>query len=66
MQQYLLDTNIVAYMEDKYSFGVKPTIQRLQQIFYNLGRGDWIRTSDHTVPNRVRYRTALRPDFPDY
>ncbi len=25
------------------------------------GRGDWIRTSDLTVPNRTRYQTAPRP-----
>lgn len=24
-------------------------------------RDDWIRTSDHTHPMRVRYRTALHP-----
>ena len=26
-------------------------------------RGDRIRTCDHLVPNQVRYRTALRPEF---
>ena len=26
------------------------------------GRGERIRTSDLTVPNRTRYQTALRPD----
>ena len=25
-------------------------------------RDDWIRTSDHTPPRRVRYRAALRPE----
>jgi hypothetical protein len=30
--------------------------------FFPDGRGDWIRTSDHTPPRRVRYQTALRPD----
>ena len=28
-------------------------------------RDDWIRTSDHTPPRRVRYRAALRPDYGD-
>ncbi len=27
------------------------------------GRGERIRTSDLTVPNRARYQTALRPAF---
>ena len=27
-----------------------------------LNRGDWTRTSDLTVPNRTRYRAALRPE----
>jgi hypothetical protein len=27
-----------------------------------LSRDDWIRTSDHTPPRRVRYRAALRPE----
>gem|GEM_PF-759600 len=26
-------------------------------------RDDWIRTSDHTPPRRVRYRAALRPEW---
>ena len=26
-------------------------------------RDDWIRTSDHTPPRRVRYRAALRPEL---
>ena len=29
---------------------------------FSGGRGERIRTSDLTVPIRVRYRTALRPD----
>ena len=27
-----------------------------------VSRDDWIRTSDHTPPRRVRYRAALRPE----
>ena len=29
----------------------------------SFGRDDTIRTCDHTPPRRVRYRTALHPDF---
>ena len=29
----------------------------------NLGRDDWIRTSDPHVPNVVRYRAALHPEI---
>ncbi len=32
----------------------------VQQI--EIGRAERIRTSDHLVPNQVRYQTALRPD----
>jgi putative FmdB family regulatory protein len=28
----------------------------------NFGRGDWIRTSDPSVPNRVLYQAEPRPD----
>ena len=28
----------------------------------NIGRGDWIRTSDPLRPRQVRYQAALRPD----
>ena len=30
-----------------------------------FSRDDWIRTSDHTPPRRVRYRAALRPELRD-
>jgi hypothetical protein len=30
---------------------------------FDGGRDDWIRTSDPYVPNVVRYRTALHPDW---
>ena len=29
----------------------------------NIGRGDWIRTSDPLRPRQVRYQAALRPDW---
>ena len=29
----------------------------------NLGRGDWIRTSDLHTPSVMRYQAALRPDL---
>ncbi len=28
-----------------------------------VGRDDWIRTSDHTHPMRVRYQTAPHPEI---
>ena len=28
----------------------------------DIGRGDWIRTSDPLRPRQVRYQAALRPD----
>ncbi len=31
-------------------------------IGLDLGRDDWIRTSDPYVPNVVRYRAALHPE----
>ncbi len=31
------------------------------QLFF-VGRGDWIRTSDHQHPMLIRYRTALHPE----
>lgn len=30
---------------------------------FKKSRADWIRTSDPYVPNVVRYRAALLPDF---
>ena len=33
----------------------------LMPFFLSNGRGERIRTSDLTVPNRPRYQTALRP-----
>ena len=29
---------------------------------FEIGRGDWIRTSDPLRPRQVRYQAALRPD----
>ena len=29
---------------------------------FEVGRGDWIRTSDPLRPRQVRYQAALRPD----
>ena len=38
--------------------------QALYQLSYSrVSRGGRTRTGDPTVPNRVRYRTALRPDY---
>ena len=37
----------------------------LQAIFAGrkrTGRGETIRTSDHLIPNQVRYQAALRPE----
>jgi hypothetical protein len=31
-------------------------------IHSNSGRGETIRTSDHLIPNQVRYQAALRPE----
>ena len=31
--------------------------------FGERSRDDWIRTSDPFVPNEVRYRTALHPEY---
>src|SRR4051812_42059751 len=28
----------------------------------DIGRGDWIRTSDPLLPKQMRYQAALRPD----
>ena len=30
-----------------------------------IGRGDWIRTSDPLLPKQMRYQAALRPDSED-
>ncbi len=32
------------------------------RIAENPGRGETIRTSDHLIPNQVRYQAALRPE----
>ncbi len=36
--------------------------KKAEHIARLFGRDDWIRTSDHTHPMRVRYQTAPHPE----
>ena len=44
--------------------GLQPTmtVNRRPFLLIRSGRGDWIRTSDFSVPNRALYQAEPRPD----
>ena len=48
--------------ESKLSMRINAKPQLNAEVLFVICRDDWIRTSDHTPPRRVRYRAALRPD----
>ena len=45
--------------------GVRASMPHTPLLILQIGRGDWIRTSDLLNPIQVRYQTALRPGGAD-
>ena len=49
--------------ESKLSRLINSKPRQIAEVLFFICRDDWIRTSDHTPPRRVRYRAALRPEM---
>ena len=55
-----MQCNVTSRIQDR--IGMETNSAFTRQILVKSGRGDWIRTSDISVPNRALYQAEPRPD----